>query len=264
MPFKCPYCNGYFCTEHRLPENHACPESWRAKAPRTEAPPIVVKREPTRPAYNHTITYTPQPSARVFWFSITELKHLTIGTLLVLGVGLSFFPYVELARTEWSMVIAGLAITFTLSFLLHELAHKFAAQQFGLWAEFRLTMQGALITLLSMFLPFFKIISPGAVMIAGPVTKASAGKTALSGPLANILLSTIFAAFAAAVQNEFFWTIAIFGAWIKALIAFFNLIPFGVMDGLKVFWWNKIVWALAFIATIALMVYTYGPTLSSL
>ena len=101
-------------------------------------------------------------------------------------------------------------------------------------------------------------------MIAGPVTKESAGKTALSGPLTNILLSTIFAAFAAAVQNEFFWTIAIFGAWINALIAFFNLIPFGVMDGLKVFWWNKIAWVLAFIATIALMVYTYGPTLSSL
>ena len=195
---------------------------------------------------------------------MTELKHLTIGGLLVLGVGLSFIPYVELARSAWPTIIAGLAITFTLSFLLHELAHKFSAQHFGLWAEFRLTMQGALITLLSMFLPFFKIISPGAVMIAGPVTKETAGKTALSGPLTNILLSTIFATFAVAFQNEFFWTITVFGAWINALIAFFNLIPFGVMDGLKIFWWNKTVWALVFIATIALMVYTYGPTLSSL
>ncbi|RLG97981.1 rhomboid family intramembrane serine protease, partial [Candidatus Bathyarchaeota archaeon] len=22
LPFKCPFCGGYFCVEHRLPENH--------------------------------------------------------------------------------------------------------------------------------------------------------------------------------------------------------------------------------------------------
>jgi len=25
LPFKCPYCGGYFCSEHRLPEKHECP-----------------------------------------------------------------------------------------------------------------------------------------------------------------------------------------------------------------------------------------------
>ncbi|MHA2295965.1 MAG: AN1-type zinc finger domain-containing protein [Candidatus Hodarchaeales archaeon] len=25
LPFKCKYCEGEFCTEHRLPENHVCP-----------------------------------------------------------------------------------------------------------------------------------------------------------------------------------------------------------------------------------------------
>ena len=24
MPFKCKFCNGLFCGEHRLPENHSC------------------------------------------------------------------------------------------------------------------------------------------------------------------------------------------------------------------------------------------------
>ncbi|UCE15132.1 MAG: AN1-type zinc finger domain-containing protein [Candidatus Heimdallarchaeota archaeon] len=24
MGFTCSYCDGYFCTEHRLPEKHAC------------------------------------------------------------------------------------------------------------------------------------------------------------------------------------------------------------------------------------------------
>jgi Zn-dependent protease len=255
LPFKCSYCNGYFCAEHRLPENHACPESWRARAPREEAPPIIVERKPTRPSYKYTITYAPQPTAKVFWFSTTELKHLTIGTLLVMGVGLSYIPYIGLTRKMGPEILVGLAIAFTLSFLLHELAHKFSAQHLGLWAEFRLTMQGALITLISMLLPFFKIISPGAMMIAGPATKETAGKTALSGPLTNVILSTICTTIAATTQNIFFWIVA----WINAFIAFFNLIPFGIMDGLKMFWWSKKVWALAFIASVALMIYTYGP-----
>lgn len=25
LPFRCPYCGGKFCEEHRLPENHNCP-----------------------------------------------------------------------------------------------------------------------------------------------------------------------------------------------------------------------------------------------
>ena len=25
LPFRCTYCRGYFCTEHKHPENHQCP-----------------------------------------------------------------------------------------------------------------------------------------------------------------------------------------------------------------------------------------------
>ncbi|KPV64623.1 MAG: Peptidase family M50 [Candidatus Bathyarchaeota archaeon BA2] len=245
LPFKCSYCNGYFCSEHRLPENHACPEYWRAKAPREEKPPITVEAEP---AYKYTVTYLPIPTAKVFWFSKTELKHLALGALLVMGVGLSFIPQFA----DHPEILASLATVFTISFLLHELAHKISAQRLGLWAEFRLTMQGALITLLSMLLPF-KIISPGAVMIAGPVTRESAGKTGLAGPLTNIILSTVCTIIAVTIQSAFFWIIA----WINALIAFFNLIPFGVMDGLKVFWWNKMVWAIAFSVSLPLTVFAF-------
>jgi len=151
--------------------------------------------------------------------------------LLVLGVGLSFF--LSLGPTG----LVSLTIAFTLSFFLHELAHKFLAQHFGLWAEFRLTMQGVLITLVSTLLPLFKI-----------------------GPVVNIILSALCAIVAVSTQNISFWVVS----WINALFAFFNLIPFGVMDGLKVFWWNKTVWTLAFIASIMLMTYAYGPALAAL
>jgi Zn-dependent protease len=147
--------------------------------------------------------------------------------------------------------VAILSIAFTASFLLHELAHKFSAQHFNLWAEFRLTLQGALITLISIFLPF-KLISPGAVMIAGSGTRETVGKTAIAGPITNLVLATTF--IMVAPFSHLFWVVA----FINAFLAVFNLIPFGVMDGLKVFKWNKLVWAIAFAAAATLTILTYG------
>ena len=252
LPFTCNYCGGSFCGEHRLPERHACPEAWKARAPRDIPPPKSWSSD--EPSYKYTISYTPQ-AARKFGFSIKELQHLTVGALLVMGVGLSYF----ILRQPPILDLVALSIAFTLSFLLHELAHKFSAQHFNLWAEFRLTLQGALLTLISMFLPFFKIISPGAVMIAGSGTKEMVGKTAIAGPTTNIIISTVCILIAVASQQSLFMIVA----FINALMAVFNLVPFGILDGWKVFRWNKTFWALAFTAAAALLVYTYLPASSA-
>jgi Zn-dependent protease len=44
------------------------------------------------------------------------------------------------------------------------------------------------------------------------------------------------------------------GASFNAWIAMFNLLPFGVLDGQKIFDWNKIVWTSAMIATMILFI----------
>jgi hypothetical protein len=51
-------------------------------------------------------------------------------------------------------------------FLVHELAHKFLAQFYGSWSEFRTQLYGLIITVISAtpFMPF-KFIAPGAVMV---------------------------------------------------------------------------------------------------
>jgi len=128
LPFKCPFCSQHFCSEHRLPENHECPEYWRAKIPRQEPPsPLAIEGKP----YEHTVTYTPKPMTRTFGFSPKEVKHLAVGTLLVAGVGLSVGLYDILEMGFQPQILAGLTITFTLAFLLHELSHKIEAQRLG-------------------------------------------------------------------------------------------------------------------------------------
>ena len=88
-------------------------------------------------------------------------------------------------------------------------------------------------------------------MIVGSATRETVGKTALAGPLTNILLSA-GAILITAFTAEIFWIVA----FINAFLAAFNLIPFSIMDGLKVYNWNRTVWASAFIAAIILAGFT--------
>ncbi|MEM3010401.1 MAG: AN1-type zinc finger domain-containing protein [Candidatus Bathyarchaeia archaeon] len=250
LPFQCPYCKGYFCSEHRLPENHNCPEKWRARVPKkVETVPFTVE---AKSPYEYVITYAPTLRPRkAIWFSTTELKHLAIGTLLVMAIGLSWMLFSN--ASDLLSVI--LAVTFTVSFLLHEIAHKITAQIYGLWAEFRLTLFGVLITVISIF-SFFKIISPGAVMISGYASRETVGKTALSGPLTNILIALVCICVGLVTPSfPLIWVVAVFTAWINVVIALLNLVPFGIIDGYKIFSWNKKVWALAFLAAILLTLF---------
>ncbi|MDH5482732.1 MAG: hypothetical protein OEY22_07635 [Candidatus Bathyarchaeota archaeon] len=254
LPFKCPYCGGYFCSEHRLPENHECPRRELARVPREEAQAKAVQRQKS---YDYTVSYAPLGTVRKnIYFSDKEIRHLAIAALLVMGIGLSagMFPNIY-AEIGGPYMLTLFAAILTGSFFIHEIAHKIAAQKKGLWAEFRLTFMGAILTLISIISPLFKIISPGAVMVAGFVDRESMGKISIAGPATNITLSAIFLMTVVLIpQYDLMFSLgAAFNAW----IAIFNLIPFGILDGFKVFLWNKKIWVLAFTASLALTIISY-------
>lgn len=256
MPFKCPYCGQYFCVKHRLPENHNCPRHWLAKAPRSQ-PPRKARTPETQPSYQYKVTMHPrQNQGKVIRFSITELKHLLLGAILTLAIGLSMPLYSNPGLYNYPEFFVTVSIVFAISFIAHELAHKIVAQHYGLWAEFRLTMFGALITMLSIISPF-KIISPGAVMIAGKPDRETIGKTSIAGPLTNISLALLFLV-STQLLSGLSLAIAEFGLLINSVIALFNLIPFGILDGFKIFFWSKTIWAAAFLLSLALTIYSYA------
>jgi Zn-dependent protease len=197
----------------------------------------------------------PHRKARLIWFSAKELQHLLIGLLLTLAIGLSMPLYWMPQLYGDLSVLTVTAMIFAFSFIIHELAHKIAAQQLGLWAEFRITMFGAIITLLSIISPF-KIISPGAVMVGGIADRKTIGKTSIAGPATNICLAAFFLLLRQ-FSSDAFGVTATFGLLINSFIAMFNLIPFGILDGFKVFSWNKVVWVIAFAISSALTAYSY-------
>lgn len=225
-----------------------------ARAQRHEE--TVVVRSPT--SYEYKVTYRqPLRTRGHVYFSPKELKHLAVAVMLVIGVGASYVLLADGLSGDWLLVAFASAAILTTSFFVHEMAHKVAAQMRGLWAEFRLTLWGSLLTAVFMILPvFFKIISPGAVMISGRANINDIGKVSIAGPITNIILSGVFLGAAFIPHNPISWILVV-GAFINSYIAAFNLIPIGILDGFKIFSWNKPVWALAFAISAALTVASY-------
>jgi Zn-dependent protease len=252
LPFQCPYCNGHFCEAHRLPENHNCSRIDLARAPKQEGD-VVVSR-PATYEYRVTLGAPRQHKGRVY-FSPKEVKHLTVAVLLVLAVGMLSFLYGSILPVA-SLAISVIAFTviLTVSFFIHEMAHKITAQRRGLWSEFRLTLWGSVVTLIFAFLPI-KFISPGAVMIAGAADRKEIGEISIAGPIINILLSMLFLG-TAFVSGPYF-PIFLFGSFFNAYIAAFNLVPLGILDGQKIFSWSKTIWGLTFAISAALAAIGY-------
>ncbi|MFH0848925.1 MAG: AN1-type zinc finger domain-containing protein [archaeon] len=246
MPFRCPFCGAYFCAEHRLPEQHKCAEAWRTTLQREEPTSVVAYPSAIMPKH----VWTTGSSKRRLGFSTREVLHILIGVALVSAVGLSI-PFGSI-RT-YSPVAALLAVAiFTVGFVLHELSHKFVAQLHGLWAEFRLSRVGVIITAISIVAPV-KFIAPGMVMIEGAATLSTVGKLALAGPAANLLVGVVaILAFLPSTEVMVRYLFA-FGCWVNSYMAMFNLIPFGQFDGLKVFRWSKVAWIGTLMTSILLL-----------
>lgn len=245
LPFTCNYCQKNFCPDHRLPETHGCANLWMAKPPSEKTYGETPYTATGSYSGNYTWEYRPR---RILWFGASELKHIAVGSILVMLVGLSL---TRLTAPVW--LLGFISIIFFAAFTLHELAHKFVAQRHGLWAEFRVQPMGALITLISVVSPF-KLIAPGAVVIQGHAESKVMGRVAVAGPLTNFAMAAILLTSSWILPLD---QILYYGAYINLLIGVFNLIPIGILDGQKVMSWNMKAWALLFAVSLISLVIVY-------
>ena len=156
---------------------------------------------------------------------------------------------------RFTLVVLGVSAAAALSgFVAHEMAHKVAAQRRGYWAEFRASPYGLMMALVSSYIGFI-LAAPGATMVGGmsEVEARNWGRTSLAGPMTNAVFS---AAFYAASIGAFLlgssltlWLLVL--AFINGWFGTFNLFPFGLLDGRKVYRWSPGVWAASIALTSA-------------
>ncbi|MFH0970239.1 MAG: hypothetical protein V1776_02145 [Candidatus Diapherotrites archaeon] len=145
-----------------------------------------------------------------------------------------------------ALAIAALAVG--TGFLLHEMAHKYVAIHFGAKAEFRAWNTGLLVALAVAVLFRFIFAAPGAVYIYGKhVTLRENGIISAAGPLMNIIIGIIGIGLSSLFATSQIGHVALIVGSINLYLAMFNLLPFFILDGAKVFAWNKGVWAILFI-----------------
>lgn len=134
------------------------------------------------------------------------------------------------------------------AFFVHELSHKFVAQRYGLWSEFRMYPRALLVSVMLAFVTGIVVAAPGAVMFRGHTRSFETGRIAAAGPTANLAITfvTYILYRFVAVGNSLVTTIVGFICLVNSLLATFNLLPFGPLDGRKVVEWNGIVWCVLF------------------
>ncbi len=173
-------------------------------------------------------------------FSQEELKDLakawvaiTAAFAIVLAGGMN-----SLIIKPYFLIISGVAVGF--GFLFHELGHKFVAQRYGCFAEFK-SFDSMLVLAFIMSFFGFVFAAPGAVIIHGFVNIERNGKISVAGPLTNLIMALIFLSLSF-FTTGFLQTISNYGFFINSFLALFNLIPFGNFDGIKIYRWNKTLW----------------------
>lgn len=170
-----------------------------------------------------------------------SIGFLTVAFALALSGGL----YTVL--DDYSILLRTLPMAFAAvmtGFLLHEIAHKWMAQQYGCWAEYRGNKRGLYFALaMSAFLGVL-LAAPGAVMVSGRITDRQNGIIAAVGPITNIVIAlVVLPVYILTNSMEGQLTIinelARFIVLINLILAGFNMIPFQPLDGSKVIVWNK-------------------------
>jgi Zn-dependent protease len=208
------------------------------------------------------VTYTPSDSH--YWVgppprevhrittSTTEILHLAVAFAVLTGdIALlqarTFGAPISFSTNTLVLEFAvafGAAATLT-GFLAHELAHKIVAQRDGLWAEFRASAMGLVFSIVTAFLGFL-FAAPGATVVNGYGGVREWGRISLAGPAVNLGFGGTFLAGSwvlGRLPNELLpsYGLALL-AFINGWFAAFNLIPFGPLDGVKVWRWNRGLW----------------------
>lgn len=232
-----------------------------------------------RPVEHHT--------GNLWHFSEEEKRHLLLATAaFTLALGLMMTRGIFGLSAGWQEWIITLVIMMPVmlvavgpAFILHEMGHKIVARKYGCWAEFRADPGGLKMGVMIAALFGIVFMAPGAVMVAGLVTRRQNGHIAIAGPMVNFglfligiplgaLLIALSGASGASTQllvdsslnyKLLIWYTVQFWLTANLVLGLFNMLPFGPLDGLKVKGWSEgAFWAMLLIFAIPVASMLFG------
>lgn len=188
-------------------------------------------------------------------FSSREIRDLVVAWL---ALGLAFALFFERVRPATLFAFLGSVafleamfaslLTVGVGFLLHELAHKVVAVHYGQHAEFR-AEYSFLALAVAGGLAGFIFAAPGAVFHRGRLTDAQHGHIALAGPVTNLVLAVAFVPIIFVLPG-----IGFLGVKINLLLAAFNMLPIGGLDGTTVKAWSLPVYVAVTVPSVLLAI----------
>ncbi|MFW5965510.1 MAG: metalloprotease [Halodesulfurarchaeum sp.] len=165
-------------------------------------------------------------------------ERVTPGTLLAFLLSPAFLR---------AMVVS--LLTVGVGFLLHELAHKVVAVHFNQYARFKADY-GMLLLAIGGGLAGIVFAAPGAVVHRGRLTARQHGLIALAGPVTNLALAALFVPVTLIDP-----LLGSRGVSINLLLAAFNMLPIGILDGATVKDWSLPVYLAVTIPSVVLTVW---------
>jgi Zn-dependent protease len=158
-------------------------------------------------------------------------------------------------ETTWQLAALASASTVGLSFVIHEFSHKWFAQRYGYWAEFRSFDYMLVLAVLSAFIGFV-FASPGAVVMQGEISRQKKGIIALAGPASNMLIAILLLPLLPFGGSLLF--VVQTGLLVNSWFAVLNLLPVPSFDGAKVLAWSKPVYFTAIGVSTAILLFSFA------
>ena len=189
--------------------------------------------------------------------SSSEAVSLIIGMLAVIIAWLGYRSLLSVSK-----IVFAEAVLIAISVAIHEISHRNVARRYGCISRYVLDPLGLILTLLSTFSPYLKIIVPGYVLITCPSYWGLSGRSSrdvlvlatIAGPLSNIVLGIMLRIASILLGSGFFGIVFLDISRLNGWLAFFNLLPVGPLDGARIFRSLPVTWALMFVAALGLMI----------
>ncbi|MFX1262719.1 MAG: AN1-type zinc finger domain-containing protein [Promethearchaeota archaeon] len=282
LVFVCPYCRGVYCSDHRLPEGHGCTAMQKVKDGARQKIADSFTGQYDDEDYDEDVFMQHRQvkvkKPRKQRFTDTEIRDLGIATVLTILVSIAIFginnPVSPIAIVNGFLLMPALLLSslwwfpiamiliFWLSFMIHEFAHKFVAQRYGMYAHFRMTMQGYYLSAVAILFAI-PIFGTGVMAVGGVRDVEDYAKSTVAGPFSNIIIAGLLfiiaeiivittGPLASAVQFIIFY-----GMLLNSFLGLFNMIPIPGFDGSTIFRWSRPIWVLLTVSLLSTLLAGY-------